>query len=133
LIVVDTNVIAYLCIPGQLSQQAETVFLKDPEWAAPLLWRSEFANVLAGYLRKGHLDKATALSAANRAQEVLHGREFSAGIEAVLNLTSLSTCSAYNCEFVALAQDLRIPLVTTDGQILRDFPKIGVHPSDFIK
>ncbi len=50
MIVVDTNVIAYLYLSNERSQQVERLLEKDSEWAAPLLWRSELRNVLALYL-----------------------------------------------------------------------------------
>ena len=53
MIVVDTNIIAYLYLPTDLTGQAERLLESDPEWAVPVLWRSEFRNVLALYLRKG--------------------------------------------------------------------------------
>lgn len=31
-------------------------------------------------------------------------------------------CSAYDCEFVWLARDLRLPLVTADRKVLDAFP-----------
>jgi predicted nucleic acid-binding protein len=49
----------------------------------------------------------------------------------VLELASRSGCSAYDCEFVALAQDLEVPLVTNDRQILKAFPTIAISPSAF--
>jgi predicted nucleic acid-binding protein len=41
-IVVDTNVLAYLYLPGKYSAAAEKLLLSDGEWAMPRLWRSEF-------------------------------------------------------------------------------------------
>ena len=52
MIVVDTNIIAYLFLEGEFTSQAESLFHKETNWAAPVLWRSEFRNVLAHYLRK---------------------------------------------------------------------------------
>ena len=52
MIVVDTNVIAYLLLPYEFSAQADALYNRDPDWAAPIFWRSEFRNLLAGYLRR---------------------------------------------------------------------------------
>ena len=51
---------------------------------------------------------------------------------AVMQLVSQSTCSAYDCEFVALAQELDVSLVTSDRRILRDFPGVAVDPAEFV-
>jgi predicted nucleic acid-binding protein len=60
-IVVDINVLVYLLVPCEHIEQAERVFLMDPMWAAPLLWRSEFRNVLAVYMRRRLLSLDQAL------------------------------------------------------------------------
>ncbi len=52
MIVVDTNVIAYLLLSPPYSKAAEELYCNDSKWAAPRLWRSEFRNVLTLYLRK---------------------------------------------------------------------------------
>ncbi len=44
----------------------------------------------------------------------------------VLHLAQISHCSAYDCEFVALARRLDVPLVTADKQILKAFPLIAL-------
>jgi len=50
----------------------------------------------------------------------------------VLQLTTRSRCSAYDCEFVGLAQDLGVPFVTADREVLAAFPSTAVSPADFI-
>jgi predicted nucleic acid-binding protein len=48
-----------------------------------------------------------------------------------IHLAIRSRCSAYG-EFVALAQDLRVPFVTADRQVLAAFPSTAVSPADFL-
>ncbi len=55
MIVVDTNVIAYLFINGDYTSQAKKLLKSDYEWIAPILWKSEFRSVLALYMRQGFL------------------------------------------------------------------------------
>ncbi len=122
MIVVDTNVIGYLYLSSERSGQAEQALLKDSEWAAPRLWRSELQNVLAHYIRKGILSFEDAVRIMDEAARLMEGREYEVPSMDVLQLVKESTCSAYDCEFVALARALRVPVVTVDKQILREFP-----------
>ncbi len=122
MIVVDTNVIAYLWIPGLHTPYAERLLKKDAEWAAPLLWRSELRNVITGYFRQGLMAFETAVQVMEEAESQMRGKEYSVTSMQVLKLVEKSRCSAYDCEFVALAEDLGVPLVTTDKKILSSFP-----------
>jgi predicted nucleic acid-binding protein len=130
-IVVDTNVIAYLWIPGVHTSQAESALRKDANWAAPLLWRSEFRNILTGYIRRNQIPFDTAIQLIEEAEDHMSGREYTVSSAHVLNLVRKSLCSAYDCEFVALAEDLEIPLLTTDRKILSAFPSVAVSLGKF--
>jgi predicted nucleic acid-binding protein len=132
MIVVDTNLIGYLYLSSDRSHQAEAALIKDKEWAAPLLWRSELRNVLAYYLRKNLLSVSDAHQIMEEATHMMSGREYDVNSLRILNLEAASTCSAYDCEFVALAQDLQVPLVTADKQILAQFPETAVSLDQFI-
>lgn len=123
MIVVDTNVIAYLYLPCEFSAQAETLLMHDAEWAAPLLWRSEFRNILAGYIRRETVTLEQANSLQDEAEALLHGLEFEVESRLVLDLVNKSDCSAYDCEFIALAERLDTKLITMDKKLLRAFPK----------
>ena len=125
MIVVDTNVIAYLFLPGEHTARAEALLKKDREWAAPLLWRSELRNILATYVRKEALDLATAQGIADLAEGLMRGREYAVRSDAVLAAAAASGCTAYDCEFAVLAEELRTPLVTTDKQLLKAFPRVA--------
>ncbi|HLN59225.1 MAG TPA: type II toxin-antitoxin system VapC family toxin [Thermoanaerobaculia bacterium] len=125
MIVVDTNVIAYLWLPGSRTTAAERLLRNDSDWNAPLLWRSEFHNVLAGCLRRGDLKLETALQIMSEAEGQMRGREFSVPSAQVLARVEESACSAYDCEFVVLAQELAVPLVTSDEKLLKNFPSVA--------
>lgn len=131
MIVTDTNVIAYLFLPGDYTEAARAALVADPAWAAPLLWRSEFRNVLALYLRQRHLTLAAALDLQLAAEEFLAGREYAVDSEAVLTLAAASGRSAYDCEFIALARALAVPFVTSDRQLLASFPETAVALASF--
>jgi predicted nucleic acid-binding protein len=131
-IVADTNLLIYLYVQGQRTEESEAVLKRDAAWAAPLLWRSEFRNALIGLVRKDALTLDEALSFVDEAERWLAGHEYSVVSRHVLTLARQSGCSAYDCEFVALAQDLGLPLVTTDQQILKAFPTIAFSPSAFV-
>ncbi|MDP1947069.1 MAG: type II toxin-antitoxin system VapC family toxin [Nitrospirota bacterium] len=131
MIVADTNLLIYLYVQGQRTQESEAVLQQDAVWTAPLLWRSEFRNVLISLVRTDALQLEKALVIIDEAERWLTGHEYSVVSRQVLDLASRSGCSAYDCEFVALAQDLEVPLVTNDRQILKAFPTIAVSPSAF--
>ena len=76
MIVVDSNILAYLYLPGEFTEAAEALLEREPEWAAPLLWRSEFRNILAGYLRRGLLSFEHACSLQAEAEALMDGFEF---------------------------------------------------------
>lgn len=125
MIVVDTNILAYLYLPGEFTEAAEALLESDPDWAAPVLWRSEFRNILAGYLRRGSLSFDQALAIQEEAESLLTGAEYEVDSRSVMMLVKDSDCSAYDCEFVALARQLGTSLVTMDGKLLRAFPQIA--------
>lgn len=123
MIVVDSNVLAYLYLPGEYTATAEALLERDPDWAAPILWRSEFRNILAGYIRRKAISFEQAASLQREAESLLAGAEFEVDSLSVLELVRDSDCSAYDCEFVALAMKLETRLVTMDKKLLREFPK----------
>ncbi len=120
-------------LPGEHTATAERLLAADREWAAPLLWRSEFRSVLAGMVRRGRLDIARATRIAAEAEGHLAAREYAVATRDVLRKIGASRCSAYDCEFVVLAEALGVPLVTTDRQVLASFPTVAQTPEERIR
>lgn len=125
MIVVDTNIISYLYISSARSQQAEHLLSLDSQWKAPVLWRSEFRSVLSQYLRKNVLGYDEVLLILQQAEKLLTDNEYEISSAHIMQLVNTSQCSAHDCEFVALAQYLDIPLVTADKKLLIEFPDIA--------
>ena len=132
MIVVDTNIICYLYIFGDRSQQSEDLLSFDSSWVAPILWRSEFRNVLAQYLRKRLLNIDDILLIIQQAEQLLENREYEISSVHIMQLVESSQCSAYDCEFVALAEYLDVPLITADKKIIRQFPEIANSVDSYI-
>jgi predicted nucleic acid-binding protein len=131
-IVVDTNVLLHLLLEGEKTAVAERVLARDPEWAAPLLARSEVRNALATWMRRGVLSLDAALLAVRNAEVRMRGLLYAVPSREVLELADHSGCTAYDCEFVALARLLGTRLVTGDRQVLSAFPDEAVTPEAFV-
>jgi predicted nucleic acid-binding protein len=124
-IAVDANVLVCFFRPGEHTAAADSLLKSDPEWSAPVLWRSEFRNALARYVRCGDMTLDQALRIQDEAEALMSGAEYDVDSYSVLSLAQSSGCSAYDCEYVALAQKLGCRLVTMDEQILRAFPGVA--------
>lgn len=132
MIVVDTNTIAYLYLPTEYTGDVENLLDVDSEWIAPALWRSEFRNILALYIRKNLLDFNTACEMQAEAEKLLANNEYQVDSVSVLRLANETGCSAYDCEFVALATSLNLKLITADKKLLNTFPNIAFTAKNFI-
>ena len=122
MIVVDSNVIAYCWVNGPLTQLAQRVRVKDPDWHVPILWRSEMRSILTGYLRDGSLNGPQVARIMEAAEDALAGSEHLVPSASVFEIAGKSRLSAYDCEFVALAVVLSVPLVTADKIVLKAYP-----------
>ncbi len=132
-IVVDTNIVCYRWIPGSRSPDVDKALLKDPDWIVPLLWRSEFRNALAGAIRQNLITLGVAREIIDTAESHFITREFAVSSHDVLDLVANCTCSAYDCEFVALAEEQQVPLITLDREILREFPEVAISLKRFVQ
>jgi predicted nucleic acid-binding protein len=126
--------ISYFAVRDELhSELADAVCATDAVWAAPWLWRSEVRSALMKYVNYSGMSVETALLAFNTAEEILGGREYRVSSENVFELAFQSKCTVYDCEYVALAHELGVPLVTADKQLLKAFPGIAVSLEQFAK
>ena len=132
MIVADTNLIAALLLPSELNDEAGRILEADPAWVLPVLWRSEWRAVLLKLVRARRLEVAGALRLVAWAEARFGPGERMPDSGEVLRLAADSGCSAYDCEFVALALALEAPLVTSDREILAAFPEVARSPRDHL-
>lgn len=126
MIVVDSNVVVYLYLPTPLTPHAVKLRAKEPDWAVPRLWRSEMRSALSLYIRKKLITLEQAYRIQNSAEMLLAATEFDVPSREILQLVSKSACSAYDCEFVALAKALGVKLVTSDRKVLKAFSETAI-------
>lgn len=67
------------------------------------------------------------------AERLLQGREYLPDGGRVLELVERSDCSAYDCEYVAVAQTLAAPLLTWDWAVLDAFPDVAAEPGEWVR
>ena len=130
MIVADTNLLVHYHVPGPQMKLADSVWQRDSDWVAPVLWRSEFCNVLAAHLRAGYLKLEEALEIA---EAKLQAKQHQPKSSDVLALSSSSGCTACDCEFVVVARNLGVKLVTFDRALVSSFPGTAMSPADFAK
>jgi predicted nucleic acid-binding protein len=131
MIVVDTNVIAYLLIDGERSEMARAVWARDSRWMLPTLWRSEFLNILITSVRARVLTWVDAERIWQVAISIFGESEVEPSGTAVLKTASERNLSAHDAQFVVAAADLGVPLVTYDRRILNACPDIAVAADRF--
>ena len=133
MIVVDTNILVYLWLPGRKSEICQKLLIKDPIWYAPSLWRFEFKNVLIQYFRHDLIEKNSLPVIMREVSRFMNQNTYDAKDSLILELASLSECSAYDCEYVSLAKTLTIPLITNDTRILQVFPEIAYSIETYLE
>ena len=131
MIIVDTNIISYLLLPTLYTDSVERLYEIEPDWSAPILWKSEFRSVMALYLRKKMITLEKAMQLQDTAESIIIQNEYDVSSSQVLALIDESNCSAYDCEFIALANHFDTKLVTQDKKILREFPSTAISVSGF--
>lgn len=131
MIVVDINVIVYLMIEGEKTEMAQRTYRQDSAWFVPPLWRHEFLNVLATFVRHGGIELDEAIKLWQRGIHLFASGEREVDMSYVLRLAGQHHISAYDAQYVTLAMALSVPLVTEDQQLLKTFPDMALSMQEF--
>jgi len=131
MIVADTNLLAYLLIEGEQTDSARRALAKDPEWYVPKLWIHEYRNVLVNYMRHGRMNLDSAQDRFRVAETIIAGRIMEVATASILACAARYAISAYDAEYVCLAAELSVPLVTADRKLVRQVPGVAILPETF--
>jgi predicted nucleic acid-binding protein len=120
-VLVDTNIVAYLMIEGDRTAAAQKLFERDRDWCSEAFAMVEFSNILATYTRTKALTQAQGvrlLTEAHTLMSTLHN---------IANMQALQTAiehriSAYDARFISLAKHLKQKLVTEDMKLRAAVP-----------
>jgi predicted nucleic acid-binding protein len=126
MIVTDASLLAHLLIPSSDSALAEGVYRKDPEWSASVLWRSELRSVLLKHIRHSGMDMELAKAVVEKALLVIRDRETLPRTPAVLEAAVSFKVSAYDAEYLVLARQLGVPLLTFDRKLQQAAPGLAI-------
>jgi predicted nucleic acid-binding protein len=132
-IVADTNLVSYLLLAGERTEEARRVWGKDADWVLPPLWRSEFLNVLATMVRAQRLEPRQTFRVWRSSRELFGRSEREPEAERVLAAAIEHGISAYDAHFVAVAEELAVPLVTCDRALVAACPQVAVEAGRFAK
>lgn len=127
MIVADTNLVAAFILRGAATAAAFAVRARDRNWVAPRLLRSELLGALSKYVVISRsLDRDEAVKAYRRGLNLVEFPEDSSDPVDVFNICASSGLTSYDAEFVAIALERNIKLVSLDSAILKAHPDIAM-------
>jgi predicted nucleic acid-binding protein len=132
-IIADANLILYRYLNGPLTPLAEVAVARDPDWRTTNLWRCEFTSALVKMIRANVLAEVDALTAMRSAAADMIPREVDVPQDQALRAALQYGISAYDAQYIALAELLGHSCVTADGQLARKTPGVSVLLADFAK
>ena len=132
IIVGDTNLVVYLHVESEFTARARQVYAIDSVWVFPPVAHSEAANALTTLTREKWISAETALLCLGLIEPRIVAGFRDVPMKAVLQLATERGISAYDAQFIVLAMQLGISLVTEDGKLKKRFPGIAISMEPFI-
>ncbi len=124
MLLVDTNIVAYLLIYGDHTADAQALRLRDPDWRSEAFLMVEFTNVLAASVAAKRLNLALAQRCLLEAGSLLTGKLAHVPHAPALATAAQYRVSAYDARFLTLAQQLGSRLVTEDVKLRAAAPAL---------
>ena len=124
MLLVDTNVVAYLLIDGDHTAAAQELHARDADWRSEAFLLVEFTNVLASSIAAKRMTLPLAKGFLTKASAFLDGKLGRVTHAAVLVSAARHRVSAYDARFLALAEQLGRRLVTEDQKLRTAAPAL---------
>jgi predicted nucleic acid-binding protein len=128
-VLVDTNILAYLMIEGDRTSAAQALHARDPDWRSETFILVEFTNVLTTYVRTKALTHKQGSELLAEAQAIFPTLTSVQHAQAFETATEFGI-SAYDGRFIAIAKQLRTKLVTEDVKLRAAVPAWTVSLGD---
>jgi predicted nucleic acid-binding protein len=129
-VLVDTNVLAYLLIEGDHTAAAQDLYARDADWQSEAFVLVELSNILTTYTRTGALTPGQGTKLLAEAETLLppllsvsHQEAYEVAVELGI--------SAYDARFITLARQMKSKLVTEDAKLRKAVPAWTVSLSEF--
>lgn len=119
----DVNIVVYLLTDCPQRSLAVKLREIDPNWWLPTLWQHEFLNVLATLARQDYITQSDAHQLWENGLKLFGHREQAPDVRRALDLALRHGISAYDAQYLTLAESLRVRLVTEDRKLQRLFPQ----------
>ena len=117
MIVVDASVVAYLLIEGELTEAVRELYQVDPEWVTPPILNHEILSILASVGVDEQSPHAVEVIWRD-ARALLGARQQVPDPVNSLRLAVELGISGYDAQYLSLAQQLKLPLITGDARLL---------------
>lgn len=118
MIVVDASVVAYLLIEGEMTEAVREVYQVDPDWVTPPILNHEILSILAAL----GMEERSSLSVEaiwRDARALLGARQQVPDPVNALRLAVELGISGHDAQYLSLAQQLNLPLITCDAALLK--------------
>lgn len=122
MVLVDTNILAYLLIEGDRTAAAQELYARDPDWRSEGFILVEFSNVLATQMRAKSLSREQGTRLLAEAQALIPDPTIVQHAKA-LEAVSHFGISAYDARFIAMAMQVKLKLITEDTKLRSAVPE----------
>ncbi|HEX5315387.1 MAG TPA: type II toxin-antitoxin system VapC family toxin [Candidatus Kapabacteria bacterium] len=133
MLIVDANILAYLVIEGERSNQARALLQKDYDWHSEAFIFVELTNILATSLRLERVNFEYCRMVLERAEAFMGSTVHLTSHLEVIRTAHEFRISAYDARYIALAREFGTPLITEDAKLRRAVPRLTISLNDALE